>query len=99
LRAEGYRVVRGRNEHYVTFDALQFSIDPEKKLISTLDAFRKKRNTGSYDDRGRVSQKEADSAGRWAFQIRKQVEEWIRKNHPDKIKNQAEAKDSSKKRE
>jgi hypothetical protein len=103
LRAAGYRVVRGGNEHYYTIEALEFSIDPNKKLIPVLDQFRKKRNVGNYDDRGRASQNEADTAGEKAVQLRKEIEEWIRKNHPDKIKNQAppaEAKDSSaKKRE
>ena len=51
LRAAGYRVVRGGNEHYRTIEALEFSIDPEKKLIPMLD---------KYDDYGLVSQGEAD---------------------------------------
>ena len=85
LRAAGYRVVRGNNEHYRTLDALEFSIDPERKLIATLDALRRKRNTGAYDDYGLVSQGEADQAGRLAAQVRKQVEEWIRIYHADKI--------------
>ncbi len=44
LRAAGYRVVRGNSEHYRTIEALQFSIDPQKKLIPALDALRRKRN-------------------------------------------------------
>jgi hypothetical protein len=91
LRAAGYRVVRGGgNDHYYTIEALEFSIDPNRKLIPVLDQFRKKRNVGNYGDRGRASQNEADTAGKSAVQLRKQVEEWIRKNHPDKIKNQAD---------
>jgi hypothetical protein len=86
LRACGYRVVRGGGgEHYRTIEALEFSIDPERKLIPKLDALRRKRNTGAYDDYGLVSQGEADLAGRLAIQVRREVEEWIRKNHPDKI--------------
>lgn len=50
LRAAGYRVVRGNNEHYRTLEALEFSIDPEKKMIRALDTLRRKRNTGAYDD-------------------------------------------------
>src|ERR1700735_287186 len=38
LRATGYRVVRGGGEHYRTIEALEFSIDPERKLIPRLDA-------------------------------------------------------------
>lgn len=84
-RAAGYRVVRGNNEHYRTLDALEFSIDPERKIIPTLDALRRKRNTGAYDDYGLVSQGEAGQAGKLAVQVRKQVEEWIRNHHADKI--------------
>jgi hypothetical protein len=85
LRAAGYRVVRGANEHYRTLDALEFSIDPERKLIPTLDALRRKRNTGAYDDYGLVSQGEADQAGKLAVQVRQRVEEWISKHYPGKI--------------
>jgi hypothetical protein len=86
LRAQGYRVVRGNNEHLRTIEALEFSIDPEKRLIPKLDALRRKRNTGAYDDYGLVAQGEADLAGKLALEVRKQVEAWIRKNHPDKTK-------------
>jgi hypothetical protein len=85
LRAAGYRVVRGNNEHYRTIEALEFSVDPERKIIRTLDTLRRKRNTGAYDDYGLVSQGEADHAGKLAAQVRKQVEDWIRKIHADKI--------------
>ena len=44
LRAAGYRVVRGGSEHYRTIEALEFSIDPQRKLIPDLDKLRKKRN-------------------------------------------------------
>jgi hypothetical protein len=66
LRAAGYRVVRGGNEHYRTIQALEFSIDPHKKLIPTLDKLRKKRNVGWYDDFGLVSEGEADHCGKMA---------------------------------
>ena len=85
LRAAGYRVIRGGSEHYRTIEALEFSIDPQKKLIPTLDKLRKKRNTGSYDDFGLISQGEADSCGKIAVRVREEVEDWIRKNHADKI--------------
>ena len=85
LRATGYRVVRGGGEHYRTIDALEFSIDPQRKLIPKLDALRRKRNTGAYDDYGLVAQGEADLAGKLAVQVRKEVQDWIRKNHADKM--------------
>jgi hypothetical protein len=86
LRASGYRVTRGGGgEHYRTIEALEFSVNPERKLIPKLDALRRKRNTGAYDDYGLVSQGEADLAGKLAAQVRKQTEDWIRRNHPDRI--------------
>ena len=85
LRAAGYRVIRGNNEHYRTIEALEFSIDPERKIIPTLDKLRRKRNVGSYDDYGLVSQAEADACGKMAVRMRKDVEDWIRKNYPDKL--------------
>ena len=85
LRAAGYRVVRGGSEHYRTIEALEFSIDPERKLIPSLDALRRKRNVGAYDDYGLVSQGEADHCGKLASRIRRQVEDWIRKNHAGMI--------------
>lgn len=85
LRAAGYRVVRGGGEHYRTIEALEFSIDPEKKLIPALDTLRRKRNIGTYDDYGLISQGDADHCGKMAVRVRKEVEDWIRKNHADKL--------------
>ena len=85
LRATGYRVIRGGGQHYRTIEALEFSIDAQRKLIPKLDALRRKRNTGAYDDYGLVAQDEADLAGKLAVRVRKEVEDWIRKNHADKI--------------
>jgi hypothetical protein len=85
LRAAGYRVVRGGGEHYRTIETLEFSIDPDRKLIPRLDALRRKRNTGAYDDYGLVAQGEADLAGELAAEVREEVEKWIRKVYPDKF--------------
>jgi len=85
LRAAGYRVVRGGGEHYRTIEALEFSIDPQKRLIPQLDTLRRKRNLGSSDDYGLVSQGEADHCGKMAVRVRKEVEDWIRTEHSDKF--------------
>ena len=85
MRAAGYRVIRGNNEHYRTIEALEFSIDPERKIIPTLDKLRRKRNVGSYDDYGLVSQGEADACGKMGVRMRKDVEGWIHKNYADKL--------------
>jgi hypothetical protein len=39
----------------------------------------KKRNIGSYDDFGLISQGEAASCGNVVVRVRKEVERWIRK--------------------
>jgi hypothetical protein len=39
----------------------------------------------AYDDYGLVAQGEADLAGKLAVRVRKEVEDWIRKNHADTI--------------
>ena len=85
LRAAGYRVIRGNSEHYRTIEALEFSIDPKREIIPTLDKLRKKRNVGSYDDYGLVSQSEADTCGKMAMRVREDVEDWIRKNYSNKL--------------
>jgi hypothetical protein len=64
---------------------LEFSIDPERKIIPTLDKLRKKRNVGAYDDYGLVSQSEADACGKMAVHVRENVEDWIRRTYPDKL--------------
>jgi hypothetical protein len=73
------------DEHYRTIEALEFSIDPERKIIPTLDKLRRKRNVGAYDDYGLVSQNEADTCGKMAVRVRKDVEDWIRTNYADKL--------------
>lgn len=83
LRAAGYRATRAGNEHYRTIDALEFTADPEKKVIPTIQAIRSKRNQGSYEVSGRVSDREAESAGRLAQKVRQAVEKWIRTTHPE----------------
>ena len=37
------------------------------------------------DDYGLVSQNDADHCGKMAIRVRREVEEWIRKTHTDKI--------------
>jgi hypothetical protein len=46
------RVGGGGSEHYRTIEAPEFSIDPQKKIIPTLDKLLRKRNIGSHDDYG-----------------------------------------------
>jgi hypothetical protein len=85
LAAAGYRASRD-NHHYRVIQSLEFTIAASRKLVDTLDGFRKKRNVSSYDLAGAVSDKEADEMFKLAVEIRSQVEKWIRTTHPELLK-------------
>jgi len=57
LAAAGYRASRD-NHHYRVVQALEFTVAADRKLIDTLDGFRKKRNLSNYDAAGSVSNRE-----------------------------------------
>ena len=84
MAAAGYRAARGGNEHYHTIAALEFTIDPQNKLIPRLDAFRKKRNQSSYEVSGSVSEAEAARGFAPALQVR--AEDWIKKHRPELLR-------------
>ena len=86
LRAAGYRVARGGNAHYRTIEAMEYTIDPKKQVIYTLESLLKKRNQSLYDVSGNVSDSEAAHLGKLAVQLRGDVEKWIRANHPELLK-------------
>src|ERR1035437_1765879 len=81
LAAAGYRASRD-NHHYRVIQSLEFTTAPGRKLIDTLDGFRKKRNLSSYDVAGSVSDKEADEMLKLATSLRADVEKWIRATRP-----------------
>ena len=80
LAACGYRSSREAH-HYRVIQSLALTIGADAKLVSRLDAFRKKRNIGDYERSGLVSEKEAEEIAMLARQLRKDVENWLRKNH------------------
>jgi hypothetical protein len=82
LAASGYRAVRGAH-HYRVIHSLAYTINPDASLISLLDQFRKKRNISEYDHIGMISDQEAKEMVDLAIRLRKDVEKWLRENHPD----------------
>jgi hypothetical protein len=52
-------------------------------LIAQLDKFRKKRNIGSYERAGAISEQEAKEMFALAKNLRDEVEKWLRSNHPE----------------
>jgi hypothetical protein len=81
LAAAGYRATRD-SHHYRVFQSLEYTIKADPKLIRSLDAFRKKRNTSSYEMGGTVSDKEAEEMAGLANGLRIGVERWIQTEHP-----------------
>ena len=81
LAASGYRAARGAH-HYRVIQSLAFTIKVDPRLIAQLDKFRKKRNIGSYERAGAVSEQEAKEMFALAKNLRDEVEKWLRSNHP-----------------
>jgi hypothetical protein len=82
LAACGYRPTRDAHHHRV-IQSLALTMDVPVKVVAQLDAFRKKRNVGDYEQAGLVSEREADEMIALAHQLRRQVEDWLRANHPE----------------
>ncbi|PYX75381.1 MAG: hypothetical protein DMG78_04490 [Acidobacteria bacterium] len=85
LAAAGYRASRD-NHHYRVIQALEFTVAPDRKLIHTLDGFRKKRNLSNYDVAGSISDREAEEMLQLAKSLRADVEKWIRRTYPELIR-------------
>jgi len=82
LAACGYRPSHDAH-HYRVILSLEHTIGADSKLIAQFDAFRKKRNIGDYEIAGSTSKMEADEMVVLAQRLRKQVEDWLRTNHPE----------------
>jgi hypothetical protein len=81
LGAAGYRASREAH-HYRVIQSLAYTVKADESLIAQLDKFRKKRNIGSYERAGAVSEQEAKEMVALAKNLKDKVEEWFKKNHP-----------------
>jgi len=82
LAAAGYRAAR-QAHHYRVIQSLAFTIKADRGMIEQLDKFRKKRNIGSYERAGAVSELEVKEMLALASNLRAEVEKWLRSNHPE----------------
>lgn len=82
LCGAGFRATRD-SHHYRVIQSLSFTIGADKGTVRLLDAFRRKRNIAEYDRAGTVSQKEADEMIALAEHLRRDVEKWLRAEHPE----------------
>ena len=82
LAAAGYRAAREAH-HYRVIQSLAYTIKADGSLIAQLDKFRKKRNIGSYERAGAVSEQEAKEMVALAKSLKDEVIAWLKKNHPE----------------
>jgi hypothetical protein len=86
LAACGYRSSREAH-HLRVIQSLRYTTNAEPSLVVEFDAFRKKRNIGGYERAWAVTDKEADEMVILATKLRADIEEWLKKNHPELLKD------------
>ncbi len=83
LYAEGYRPAHGL-QHYRTIAALPLILgEQKKKEADYLEGCRRKRNEVEYDCAGGVSEMEADELADFVGDLKVEVEDWLKKYHPE----------------
>jgi hypothetical protein len=82
LAAAGYRAAREAH-HYRVIQSLAYTIKADESLIAQLDKFRKKRNIGSYERAGVVSEQEVKEMVALAKDLKDEVIAWLKKSHPE----------------
>lgn len=85
LAASGYRAVSGRH-HYVTIQALKFTMGLDRDTIEILDTIRGKRATADYDTAGTISDSDASEAFELALELYQKVKKWLMDNHSHLLK-------------
>ena len=82
LAASGYRASREQH-HYRVIQSLRETIGANQQLVTTFDAFRKKRNITGYERVGAVSDADAVQMRELAIAIHGRVIAWLAKTRPD----------------
>jgi hypothetical protein len=86
LFAAGYRTGRGESKHYRVIQALPLVMGSDFNVVRDyLDNCRRKRNVSEYDAAGTISKKEMNDLLDLIHNFKKQVEAWLKENHPDLI--------------
>jgi hypothetical protein len=86
LRASGYRTSIQAGHHMKTIESLELTIKAESKLIQRMKTLSKKRNVTSYDSAGNISAQELELSIRTGTELRGMVIAWLKKNHPELLK-------------
>jgi hypothetical protein len=81
LAASGYRAAR-EGHHRLALQSLEYTVGLEEHTLARLDTFRKKRNLSGYQRAGAVQDSEAQEMISLAERLRREVEDWLRADHP-----------------
>jgi hypothetical protein len=84
LAATGYRARRDAH-HFRVIQSLRFTIGAEPELVDLLDHFRQKRNRGTYEKSGLISDHEAKEMRELTEKLRDRTVPWLKLNHPELI--------------
>jgi hypothetical protein len=80
LAAAGYRADRN-SHHFRVIQSLTETIGAGAGVVSTFDAFRKKRNITGYERIGLVSDADAAAMRALAIGLRDDVRAWLKEHH------------------
>jgi hypothetical protein len=87
LRASGYRTSTQAGHHIKTIESLELTVKADAKIIQKMKILSKKRNATSYDSAGNVSKQELELALKTAAQLKQDVVVWLKRNHPELLKD------------
>ena len=82
LAASGFQAER-QNKHMRTLESLEFTMTLDETTIIFLDRCRRKRHAAVYDQIGMISDHEAEEMIATARDLRRQIGEWLRHEHPE----------------
>lgn len=82
LAAEGYRTERQRS-HEWAIQSLKLTVGLNEERIDSLDGVRRMRHRISYERAGIASHAEAGEVYSLAVDLRGQVLEWLKREHPE----------------
>ena len=86
LYCSGYET-HGAGHHWMTFLVLRDVMGSEYlELAEYFELCRTKRNVGTYDRGGQISQSEVEELITEVTNFKTMVENWLRANHPELIK-------------
>jgi hypothetical protein len=84
LHASGYEVSKGKGHHAYTINSLEHALGHQQATTTRyLSTCSKQRSQGLYDHAGVVGDRDATDLLQAAHQLRTEVLDWLRANHPN----------------